>query len=86
MKSILLFILILFSTTNYSQTQKDSLNKVVRKRIKDMLERESDNPYYTKKETENEYINENNTFMSVSFEWIGHIIMKTIELGPNQSG
>lgn len=66
MKSILLFILILFSTTNYSQTQKDSLNKVVRKRIKDMLERESDNPYYTKKETENEYINENNIFQSLA--------------------
>lgn len=66
MKSILLFILLLFSITNYSQTQKDSLNKVVRERIKNIQETQSNNPYYTKQEIENEYIDENNTFQSLA--------------------
>jgi hypothetical protein len=66
MKSILLFILILFSITNYSQTQKDSLNKVVRERIKNIQKTQSDNPYYTKQEIEDEYTNENNTFQALA--------------------
>ncbi|MDR7372844.1 hypothetical protein [Flavobacterium aquidurense] len=67
MKSILLFFtILLFPFTNYSQTKKDSLNKVVRERIKDIQETESDNPYFTKQEAETEYVNENNTFQALA--------------------
>lgn len=67
MKSILLFItILLFSFTTYSQSKKDSLNKIVRERIKNIQETQSDNPYFTKQEIEEEYVNENNTFQALA--------------------
>ncbi|WP_289661353.1 hypothetical protein [Flavobacterium panacagri] len=67
MKTTVLFIIIsIFSLTSYSQSQKDSLNKVVRERVKNIKEDQSDNPYYTKKEKEDEYLNENNIFQALA--------------------
>ena len=67
MKSILLFIaILLFSFTGTSQTKKDSLNKIVRERINTIHETQSDNPYFTKQEIEEEYANENNTFQALA--------------------
>jgi len=67
MKTTVLFIIIsIFSLTSYSQSQKDSINKVVRERIKNIKEDQSDNPYYTKQEKEDEYLSENNTFQALA--------------------
>ncbi|OXA77868.1 hypothetical protein SAMN05444397_11440 [Flavobacterium aquidurense] len=67
MKSIFLFLtILLFSFTSYAQNQRDSLNKVVHERIKDINQDEIDNPYYTKQEIEDEYVAENNIFQSLS--------------------
>ncbi|KAF2330687.1 hypothetical protein [Flavobacterium daemonense] len=67
MKSVLLFVAIVaFSFSNYSQTQKDSLNKAVRERYKNVLQSESDNPYFTREESDAEYQNENNTFQTLA--------------------
>ncbi len=67
MKSILLFVAIVaFSFSTYSQTKKDSLNKAVRARVKDVLESQSDNPYFTREESDTEYLNENNTFQTLA--------------------
>jgi hypothetical protein len=55
MKSVLLFVAIVtFSFSNYSQTKKDSLNKVVRERVKNVLESQTDNPYFTREESDAE--------------------------------
>ncbi len=67
MKTTVLFIIIsIFSLTAYSQSAKDSLKKIVRERIKDIQNTQSDNSYYTKEDTENEYINENSTFQALA--------------------
>jgi hypothetical protein len=67
MKSIvLLTAILLFSLNNYSQSEKDSLRKVVRERIKDIKESQSDNPYYTNQEKREEYTKEVNTFQALA--------------------
>lgn len=67
MKTTILSIIVsIFSLTSYSQSQKDSLNKHVRERIKNLKDDLSDNPYYTKKEKEDKYLNENNTFQALA--------------------
>lgn len=67
MKSTLLIVAFLFFTiSNFSQTQRDSLQKAVRERIKDSKELESDNPFYTKEEIEANYISENAIFQSLA--------------------
>lgn len=67
MKTTVLFIIIsIFSLTTYSQSQKDSLNKVFQERIKNIKEDQSDNPYYTQEELQNEYKNEINTFKDLA--------------------
>lgn len=67
MKQILLFIaIILLHFTTIAQSQKDSLNKVVHERIKDIKETQSDNPYYTKEEKREAYTKEVNTFQALA--------------------
>ncbi|MFB9076350.1 hypothetical protein ACFFLS_19235 [Flavobacterium procerum] len=67
MKTTVLFIIIsIFSLTIHSQSQKEGLKNVLQERIKDIKEDESDNPYYTKKEKEDEYLNENNLFQPLA--------------------
>ncbi|MBZ4033709.1 hypothetical protein K6T82_02965 [Flavobacterium sp. 17A] len=67
MKQILLFVTIIsFHFTVITQSQKDSLNKVVQKRIKDIKQSQSDNPYYTKEEKREGYAKEVTTFQALA--------------------
>ena len=67
MKQILLFVTIIsFHFTVIAQSQKDSLNKVVQERIKDIKESQSDNPYYTNEEKRDGYSKEVTTFQALA--------------------
>ena len=67
MKTTVLFIIIsIFSLNSYSQSQKDSLNKVVQERIKNIKEDQSENPYYSQQELEDNYKDEINTFLALA--------------------
>ncbi|MBE8728177.1 hypothetical protein [Flavobacterium hungaricum] len=67
MKSTVLFIAIsLISLNSYSQTEKDSLTKIVRERIKNIKDSQSENPYYSKEEAQEDYTNEVGTFQALA--------------------
>lgn len=67
MKSILPFIIIvLLSAKSFSQSQKDSLNNAVKERLKNINEKQIDNPYYSRQELEEEYLRENSVFQSLA--------------------
>lgn len=66
MKQILLLLTLVYFCNVYGQSQKDSLRKISNERIDKINKDQRDNPYYSKQEVIDEYINENNEFLSLS--------------------
>lgn len=67
MKSILPFIIIvLLSAKSFSQSPKDSFRNAVKERLKNINEKQIDNPYYSRQELEEEYLLENSVFQALA--------------------